>query len=72
MNGTDYRLTESDEERARAAIVQTLAKWAGHRTDRETLRRIAAHSIGCPLDDLRDVEVQWIDNEIGEHEMGMR
>ena len=70
------RLTEYDKDRVAAAINRTLREWAENGNPRidggVMLRRIAAHAIGCSLYDLRDVEIQWIDNEIGEHEMGTR
>ena len=75
IRDNDYRLTEGDEQMMRDRMAEVVAEWDSqspvHRhtlggTDRESLRRIAAHAIGCSLDDLRDVEVQWINNEIGE------
>lgn len=81
----EYRLTEADEDQMQDAIARWFAHQARQlrhsgrpavirlsADERVALRRVAAHAIGCSLDDLRDSEVQWIDNEIGEHEMGMR
>lgn len=69
MHGTAYRLTQDDEHAVRFAIRRTIANWhpiplrlkVEHV---ETLKRLAAHAIGCSLADLRDVELAWIDSEI--------
>ena len=65
-----YRLTEEDEGRVTARIDETLADWkrAGHSrpvavgtVEWETLRRLAFHSIGCSVHDLRDSEIAWVE-----------
>ncbi len=80
MNGTDYRLTEEDETRIRVALRRAVSEWdaspvsGSYRIDaaaRVTLQRIGAHAIGCGLDDLRSVELEWIDNEIGTVGLGL-
>lgn len=78
MHGTAYRLTESDEDKMRAAIGRAYREWCGDDVrslrahEVTTLERIAAHAIGCSVADLRDVEMQWIACEIGELQMGLR
>ncbi len=64
---TDNRFTSSDREtlneRVRAAAVDwnTVGwPWKFTPAHTETLVRLGAHSIGCTLDDLRDVEVAEI------------
>lgn len=69
-----YRLDEIDEDRIAEAIRHRLTQEmtaSPTRTvrranaDRADLFRLAAHTIGCSIDDLRVAELQWIDNEIG-------
>ena len=61
-NGVAYRLTRQDETRIADALTASLDPVAAvYVTDPERLRRIAAHSIGLALVDMRDVEVEWID-----------
>lgn len=78
---TDYRLSERDEERVRAAVRHRLTEWAVNdrrgtadlaRRERETLRRVAAHSLTLAWHELTDTERQYVDNEIGEWELGMK
>lgn len=75
MHGNEYRLTEADEDAMRAAIAHELRPgWPGGRLSNATrweLTIAAARAIGCFPVDLRDSERQWIDNEIGQHELGM-
>lgn len=59
----------ADEDTMRAAIA---AAWARGTCDVPSLSDVAACSIGCALGSLRDSEVQWIENEIGEHALGLR
>ena len=60
--GVAYRLTPRDETRIADALTASLDPVAMvYVTDPERLRRIAAHSIGLALVDMRDVEVEWID-----------
>ena len=77
MFAEEYRLTEADEDRMRAAIRRV---WHQYETEGgprergiedEAMRRLAAHSIGCSLYDLRPVELQWVDSEIGEVRLGL-
>ncbi len=70
MSSTAYRLTRSDEQAISARIAETVTQWAthhhGHRPDRADLlilRRIGAHAIGCRTHDLRDVELDWIEDQ---------
>lgn len=63
-----YRLTWEDEQRMSRAIRRAIADRRTH----DGIVSAAANSIGCVPSDLRDVEIQWIENEIGEHEMGLR
>lgn len=74
MNGTEYRLTDDDEATMRLAIRRRYAAllvYPSGLSVSSDLRIVAARAIGCTLDDLRDVEVQWIDNEIGELALGL-
>jgi hypothetical protein len=71
MNATSYRLTADDEGRITDRLVDVTGGWNWHGAgprdagvDRLALQRIAAHSIGCSLDDLRDCEVEWINGRI--------
>lgn len=64
---TAYRLTKSDETTVSAAIRTTVDGWRatgwngrGKVEALGSLVRVAAHSIGCGLADLRDSEVAWI------------
>lgn len=72
----DYRLTDADENRMRVAIRNAYKEYrpkprlTGEVVD--TLERIGAHSIGCSVFDLRECERQWIVNEIGELDLGLR
>lgn len=69
---TKYRLTATDEAAITDRLIDVVGSWTWHQRprsaitqgDRIALRRIAAHSIGCSLDDLRDSEIDWIDGRI--------
>lgn len=73
MSLDTYRLTDDDEDRMRAALRHAYVDlWRRPRVDATTadaLERIACHAIGCGVVDLRDVELEWIRNEIGELEL---
>jgi hypothetical protein len=60
---TTSRLTPADEDRIRA----TVARMAPEGWDDATIRRQAAHAVGCALYDLRDAEVAFIDRTLEEH-----
>lgn len=67
------RLTDNDEARMRAAIRDYYDRLRGRKAPGtfevpgdqiEAMRRLAAAAIGCGLVDLRDVEVDWIDQAV--------
>lgn len=63
----EYRLTPDDEHHITVMLVQVTSTWTPAERQqgaRDTLRRVAARSIGCSLSDLRDSEVEWIDGRI--------
>lgn len=67
MSGAAYRLTANDEGQITDRLVNAVSTWTPEQRQqgaRETLRRVAAHSIGCTLDDLRTSEIEWIDGRI--------
>lgn len=65
----EYRLSAEDESRITERLNEVIKGWSPkERQDggvaRLTLQRIAAHSVGCTLPDLRDSEVEWINGRI--------
>lgn len=68
-HGTNYRLTAEDESCITERLIEVVSGWTPSErqdggTNRLTLQRIAAHSIGCTLPDLRDSEVEWLNGRI--------
>lgn len=66
-----YRFTEADEESISSALRR---QYRGERLTAERRAELliaGAKAIGCTARDLREVEVQWIFNEIGEIEFGI-
>lgn len=65
------RFTDEDETRVFGAITSAVAGYGRDyrvtAADWETLRRIAAHAIGCSTFDLRDSELAFIDDAIQSH-----
>ena len=74
-----YRLTAADESAVTARVREAVTLWAspgsagsaGGRSlvqvtaaDRLALQRIGAHAIGCGFADLRDVELDWIEETV--------
>jgi hypothetical protein len=69
----EYRLSADDEAAIRAWIRREHPRTAGSQAScAEQLRRGAPRAIGCTEADLRDSELQWIANEVGEAVFGMR
>lgn len=67
----ENRLTEADVISATDAVREALAGRLPTLAERETLMRLAAHSFGCGLHDLRSSEVEQI-AAIVEAAMGRR
>lgn len=61
-----YRFTVEDESAARAAM-----RRANDLRPRPNLVNVGARALGCTEVDLREVELQWLENEAGEIEMGL-
>lgn len=72
MNVLEYRFSQGDEHAITSAIngvigewrSQQVGTWTAGTNDKHTLMRIAAHSIGCSLLDLRDTEVEYITEQV--------
>jgi hypothetical protein len=69
----DYRLTVSDEIAIRVRVAEVIDGWRYGSPSKSvdcsstavaTLVRVGCHAIGCSTDDLRDVELDWIDAEV--------
>lgn len=69
---TAYRLTTADEAKIIQALEGACNEWRAQggtpreTTDLPTLLRLGAHSIGCSLHDLRDSEIDWIEERAKE------
>ena len=69
-----YRFTEDNEDALRAWLA---TGWRAGRAFDEALALLAAHTVlarhgWLPSQPLSPTEVQWLANEIGELELGMR
>ena len=72
----DYRLTEADERTIVSAMRRHHADPAngrGRTLDQQVsdLAMAGRQAIGCTFHDLRDCEVQWMENEAGETVYGI-
>lgn len=73
-HGIAYRFTATDERRIGDALRDRYQADGEPRlstVEVDGYVAIGAHAIDCSIHDLRDAEIQWIRNEIGEIELGI-
>ena len=61
MDINSYRLTENDEQ----IIIETILGFKGSKSvDQYAVRLAAIHALHCTVYDIRDSEIDWIDEQI--------